>query len=191
MTSLSRIWPYNRMMRRRKCSNSRRQWRVERKRPETVKQAVTATLITMKTTSKTTTNVKAYHLPSSASLSPSCDPAIRSGCKRRLQHFDESVSTIRPTQQRNQEIGNEKEQEAHNSDSVYSNCSCSDQDSNDCKGPLPVKRRRPPPSSSHPTSKCSRKRRLQRPHISSLISWSKQAKAGLVLAQSSNNCAQS
>jgi len=60
------FWQMIRMMRQRKGSNNRRQRRIESKGAVLVIQAVTATLITRKATSKTTTKVKAYHLLSSA-----------------------------------------------------------------------------------------------------------------------------
>jgi hypothetical protein len=56
-----------RMMRQRRGSNNKRRGRIERKRPITVIRVVIATLMTMEPTSKTTTNVKAYHLPNSTS----------------------------------------------------------------------------------------------------------------------------
>jgi hypothetical protein len=57
-------------MRGRRGNSTRRQGRIESKRPITVIRAVTATLMTITTTSKTTTKVKAYDLPSSASRLP-------------------------------------------------------------------------------------------------------------------------
>jgi hypothetical protein len=55
------------MMRQRKGSNNKRQGRIESKGLVTVIQAVTETLITIATASKTMTRVKAYNLLSSAS----------------------------------------------------------------------------------------------------------------------------
>jgi len=55
------------MIRQRRGSNNKRQGRIKRKRPVTVIQAVTATLIAMEPPFETTTNVKAYYLPNSTS----------------------------------------------------------------------------------------------------------------------------
>ena len=125
-------------------------------------------------------------------LSPSYDPTIKSSYKRRLAHFDKSVLTIQPTQQRSQEIGNEKEQEVYDSNMGNSRRDSDhdhkdDQNSDDSDGPQLAKRRRPSPSSSYSTSKDNRKRRPQRPHISQ----SRQADAGVVLARGSDDYAQS
>src|SRR5450432_2863030 len=51
--------------------------------------------------------------------SSSCNPATRRSHKRRLQYVDKSILAIKSTQNRNQAIGEEKEQEAYDSDSVY------------------------------------------------------------------------
>ena len=56
-----------RMMRQRRGSNNRRRGRIERKRLIIVIRVVMVILMTMEPTSKTITNVKAYHLPNSTS----------------------------------------------------------------------------------------------------------------------------
>jgi hypothetical protein len=57
------------MIRQKRDSNNRRQMRIESKRPVTVIQAVTAMLMTMTTTSKTTTRMKVYNLSNASCLS--------------------------------------------------------------------------------------------------------------------------
>jgi hypothetical protein len=95
---------------------------------------------------------KGLPLAKQRQLSPSCDPAIRSSCKRRPQHSDDGISTIQPTQQQHQEIYREKESDHDHRD---------DQDGNNSEAPRPAKRRRLSPSSSNLT----RRQRLQRPHV--------------------------
>jgi hypothetical protein len=84
----------------------------------------------------------------------SCEPAIRRSRKQRLQHFDEGVSTMRsPQQQHHQEMGEEKDQEGHDSCTGTARDHRDDQDSDDSEDPRPAKRRRPSPSYSDLTSK--------------------------------------
>jgi hypothetical protein len=136
-------------------------------------------------------------------------PAIRRSRKLRFQHFDDGVSTTRSLQQQHQEIGEEKDQEGHDSDSIGDSHSGSDhsrsdhdqkddQDSDDSEGPRPAKRRRPSPSNSDPTSNRSQKRRLQQPSERRSRSPSKLGRSYKALPQTqlslsvnSNNCAQS
>jgi hypothetical protein len=119
--------------------------------------------------------------------SPSCDPTIRCSRKQRLQIADGGVSTMQATQQQFQEIGEEKEQEGHDSDSIGGSQSGSDhdhrddQDSDDSEGPRPAKQHWPSRSSNDPTSKRSQKQRLQRTHDSCLTSLSKPARADLAI----------
>jgi len=94
----------------------------------------------------------------------SCEPAIRRGRKRCLQHFDEGVSSMRSLQLQHQKMGEEKDQEGHDSCSGTAHDHRDDQDSDDSEDPRPAKRRRPSPSYSDLTSKRhTRERHVHQP----------------------------